>query len=215
VYINRHFSFESSEDTYSLMQAYPFAILIAEISHQLYVTHLPLVLHRHEGKKGTLRGHVPLRDPMAECINSASSVLAVFYGCRAYISPSWYKDPGLPTYNFTAVHAGGHFRAVVDEKELHAHLAELTKLHEAKMPEPWHIENAPASYVRPLLKHILGFSIEIESIEGKCKLNQNRSHADRQGVIQGLQQTDAAESRAVAELMKAFHYRQQHAQPLF
>jgi transcriptional regulator len=54
--------------------------------------------------------------------------------------------------------------------------------------------------VRNLLKAIVGVELQIESIEGKWKTSQNRSAADREGVIRGLREigTDAAHSMAAA-----------------
>ena len=37
------------------------------------------------------------------------------------------------------------------------------------------------------LKSIVGFEMAISTIEGKWKLSQNRSEADRQGVREGLE----------------------------
>ena len=42
----------------------------------------------------------------------------------------------------------------------------------------------------------------IERLEGKWKLNQNRSEADRRGVVEGLGELDTAESLAMRDLVK-------------
>ena len=46
--------------------------------------------------------------------------------------------------------------------------------------------------------------IEITEITGKWKVSQNRPEADRRGVAEGLDATDAASSEEMAELVR--HY---------
>ena len=71
----------------------------------------------------------------------------------------------------------------------------LTAAHEGAdegtIGRPWHVSDAPAEYIENLLRAIVGFSIAIRRIEGKWKLNQNRSDEDRAGVIAGLEKAGA------------------------
>ena len=48
------------------------------------------------------------------------------------------------------------------------------------------MDDAPAKYVEGQLRAIVGIQVEIEKVAAKSKLSQNRSHADRAGVIDGL-----------------------------
>ena len=52
-----------------------------------------------------------------------------------------------------------------------------------------------------LLPHIVAFTLEISSIQGKRKLSQNRSAEDRDGVIRGLGERARDDDRAIAEAM--------------
>ena len=54
---------------------------------------------------------------------------------------------------------------------------------------------------RALVRAIVAFEIELVRLEGKQKLNQNRSAADRAGVIAALRALDGANARAVASAM--------------
>ena len=49
---------------------------------------------------------------------------------------------------------------------------------------------------------IVGFEVPIERLEGKFKLNQNRSRADREGVVRALSRSPDTVLRRVAELMR-------------
>ena len=51
------------------------------------------------------------------------------------------------------------------------------------------------------MRGIVGFEIEITRLEGKFKLSQNRTEAERENVITALQVS--TDTLAVAELMKS------------
>ncbi len=47
-------------------------------------------------------------------------------------------------------------------------------------------DDAPADYIAAQIRGIAGLEIPISRIEGKWKVSQNRSEADRRGVLAGL-----------------------------
>ena len=51
-----------------------------------------------------------------------------------------------------------------------------------------------------MMRSIVGFEIEITRLEGKFKLSQNRTEAERENVIAALR--ESSDTLAVAELMK-------------
>ena len=53
------------------------------------------------------------------------------------------------------------------------------------------------AYIESQLRGIVGIEIEIEAIEGKWKVSQNRPEADRRGVVEGLAQDEPAMSEFV------------------
>ena len=70
---------------------------------------------------------------------------------------------------------------------LEANVRRLVEAHEAERPEPWAVDDAPRPYVEGQLRAIVGVELLIDRIEGKDKLSQNRSDADIEGVIAGLE----------------------------
>lgn len=66
---------------------------------------------------------------------------------------------------------------------------------------PWTTARAEPDIDRQL-DHIIVFEIEIVRLEGKFKLSQNRSRADRQGVAQALAEADDPLRRSTAEAMQ-------------
>jgi transcriptional regulator len=78
----------------------------------------------------------------------------------------------------------------------------LVDRHEAGRPAPWSSDDAPEPFIAGQLRAIVGIEVTVERVDAKAKLSQNRSPADREGVIAGLRQEPAAGAFAVAEQMR-------------
>ncbi len=133
-------------------------------------------------------------------------VLLVVSGPQAYISPSWYASKAehgrvVPTWNYSVVQLAGRVRVHEDAGWLLTAVDGLVERHEAARAAPWSTADAPESYVEGQLRAIVGLEIAVERVEGKAKLSQNMSAADREGVVTGLRQEPSAEARAVADQM--------------
>ena len=85
----------------------------------------------------------------------------------------------VPTWNYVAVHAHGPVEFFDDEARLRAVVTRLTDLLESSRAEPWSVGDAPEAFVRGQLRGIVGLRVPVTRIEGKRKLSQNRSDADR------------------------------------
>ena len=96
----------------------------------------------------------------------------------------------VPTWNYSAVHFTGRVTVVHDADWLREAVSWLTDLHEAAREadgrEAWSVDDAPAKYVTGQLRAIVGIQVEVEKVEAKSKLSQNRSEEDRAGVVDGL-----------------------------
>jgi transcriptional regulator len=68
--------------------------------------------------------------------------------------------------------------------------------------QPWAITDAPDKYVAGQLRAIVGIELVVEEIEGKAKLSQNRSDADRVGVVDGLRREGGVREGQVAHAME-------------
>lgn len=68
------------------------------------------------------------------------------------------------------------------------------------MPQPWSIDEAPPDYIAALLGAIRGIEITIDRIEGKFKLAQNKTEANRLGVIDGLRERALPLDMALAQM---------------
>jgi transcriptional regulator len=192
------------------MEEYPFVELVT-VTPALRITHLPVWLDRKAGEYGTLYGHIARQNPQSAAIESRSPAVMVFRGPHAYISPSWYGNPkSVPTWNFAAVHVSGKPEPVTEERALYDLLATLIARSEGGYGGgEYDFSQLPRSYIGSMMKGIAGFRLRIEAIEGKFKLGQERSEADREGVVRHLKA--AAGERTVADFTAAFYRRKPSA----
>ena len=58
------------------------------------------------------------------------------------------------------------------------------------METPWSIDEAPADFITAQLRAIVGVELEIDRVEAKFKLSQNRAREDVLGVIDALSGID-------------------------
>lgn len=125
-----------------------------------------------------------------------ASALLIVGGAQAYVSPSWYAAKAehgkvVPTWNYSAVHLSGTLTVHEDMEWLRHAVTDLTDTHERERDEPWRVTDAPEAYIDGQLRGIVGIELAVTHVEGKAKLSQNRSAADRQGVIAGLRANPA------------------------
>jgi transcriptional regulator len=179
MYAPSHFSFDDRESIVSFARENSFATLVSVDGIIPYATHVPLLVECR-GDDVILSGHFSGNNPHCDLIGS-SGQLAIFHGSHAYISPSWYREPGVPTWNYAAVHMYGDGSLIEDPDELAGVVNTLSEIHEASSPKPW-----VPRYSATMLRAIRGFRIHVYQIEGKRKLSQNRSERDRRGVVAGL-----------------------------
>jgi transcriptional regulator len=150
--------------------------------------------------------HVARANPHWSEIGDGTPALLILTGPDAYVSPSWYAAKAehgkvVPTWNYSAVHLSGTARVHEDPEWLRAAVTELTDTHEQPRAEPWQVTDAPAPYVEGQLRGIVGIELTVTTVEGKAKLSQNRSAADREGVVAGLRSEGWPGVASVADQM--------------
>jgi transcriptional regulator len=178
-----------------------FGVLVSQADQEPFATHLPFLLDRAAGPRGHLIGHLARANPQWRTAEG-QSVLAIFSGPHAYISPSWYDaDEVVPTWNYVAVHVYGTFRLIHDPDRLVEILRDFVNRYEAPLPRPWKFDPASA-FAQKMMKAVVGFRVEISRIEGKWKLNQNRPEEQRQRVRATLRGFPDENSQAIARLME-------------
>lgn len=188
-----------------IMRAARLATLVTATTEGLLATPLPLFLEEGEGEHGVLYGHVARANPQWKT-PPIGEALVLFAGADAYITPSWYAAKAehgkvVPTWNYEAVHAYGTAEFFDDPARLLDAVTRLTALYEGPRAEPWAVSDAPEAFVAAQLRGIVGVRLPISRIEGKRKMSQNRSEADRAGVAAGLAESGRASDRQVAAMI--------------
>jgi transcriptional regulator len=203
MYVPAHFAMDD-EAVRDLLTHHGAADLVTATPDGLAATMLPFVFDPDAGERGALLGHVARNNDQwrREVLGEA---LVIVRGPDAYISPGWYaskREHGrvVPTWNYVTAHVYGRLVVHDDPAWVEALVRRLTAKHEASLPHPWAVDDAPARFVAGQLRAIVGVELQITRIEAKAKLSQNRPEADVEGVIAGL---DAQGDRAAADAVRA------------
>lgn len=204
LYIPKAHLVEDRRFLHEFMDDFPFVDLVTA-TPTLRITHIPTVLDRSRGQYGTILAHISAQNPQRAALDGAHPAVIVFRGPYGYISPSWYaKQDVVPTWNFSVVHASGRLKPITDHAEAHALLAQLIGKFEASVGSTrYHFDKLPDEYVNGLMKGIAPFTMEIEALEGKFKLGQERSEGDRQGVLAHLK--SGYHERSLYDITDAFY----------
>lgn len=200
MYVPAHFKEEDPERIAALIRDNAFGMLVTAPQGQPFVSHLPFLFENASGMQGKLRGHMARANPHWQHLASGAEVLVVFQGPHAYVSPTWYASPGVPTWNYAVAHLRGTPRLIDSEAELEALLEQQTQVHEQHMCAPWTPDLAGERRAR-LLGMIVGFEIEVTDSQAKFKLSQNRPEEDRLRVIAELENSTNPVEASVAKLM--------------
>ncbi|WEG09309.1 FMN-binding negative transcriptional regulator [Microbacterium horticulturae] len=118
--------------------------------------------------------------------------LFIVYGPDAYVTPSWYAAKAehgkvVPTWNYSAVQLRGPVSVHDDVEWLRDAVTALTDTHETPRDDPWAVTDAPEKYVDGQLRAIVGVEMTVQKVDAKAKWSQNRSDADREGVVTGFE----------------------------
>jgi transcriptional regulator len=182
----------SDAEIEEIVREHPFATLITggEISH------VPLVLEKR-GAEWVLVGHLARANAHWRSLEGAGSV-AVFHGPNSYVTPLWYAEHDVPTWNYVTAHLTGQARLLSGEAATVGALRALA----AHVDPDWEFAIPEDLAGDALTKAIVAFEIPVASRQGKLKLSQNRSSSDVAGVIAGLGTRQDEQSRGVLAWMQ-------------
>ena len=176
-------AFRDDDAALDRVAAIGFAHIAVVTPAGLMMIHVPVTRHG-----GDLRFHVARRNRACPHLDGAAALLSVS-PLNGYISPNWYADPGdqVPTWNYVSIEVEGTVRRL-DEEDLVDQLDRLAALHEPRVnpAAPWTRAKMNDARFRAMLRGIAGYELHPIAIRGTRKLSQNKSAADRTGVIGGL-----------------------------
>jgi transcriptional regulator len=190
MYIPDQFKVEDEEEIFNFLQANAFGQLISKVNGRLFCSHTPFLISRD--RKYLLAHLAKANDQWREL--EGQEVLITFQGGHEYVSPSWYKSAGVPTWNYQAVHIYANCQLITDEADLSEIVDELTQLYESSFEQPWQ-----PSYASSMLKAIVGLRLEITDIQCKYKISQNRIIDDQKNVTEQFKQHNVALYQAMKQ----------------
>lgn len=202
MYVPDHFREESPARLADLIRTHAFGILVTVADGLPFANHLPFIFDASRGPHGTLTAHMARANPQWRHLQADPRTLVIFHGPHSYVSPTWYAAAGVPTWNYAVAHLYGRARVIDDREKVGDIVTRLTAAYEGDSAQAWKPDLTDARTSR-MLEFIVGFEIEVTSIEGKYKMSQNRSAEDRQRVTARLSESRHDIDRAVAEIMRA------------
>jgi transcriptional regulator len=168
---------------------------------------VPVQPRRTPDESWEIVAHVAAADPFADSIRRRAEIVVSVVGPAVYISPSWYADRGLPTYNFVAIELRGTCAPLDDPDAVREHLMRLVADHEgARVGEAdrrWRVDAWARERTTELLPELQAFTLPVEQVTAKVKVSQNRTPGDRVGVMTALQDSTRPDDRAIRDLMVA------------
>jgi len=200
VYLPKHFASSDLDHALRLAAEHPLALLVGpDAAGDSFGSHLPLIAER-SGDGFTLEGHMARANPHWGWLSQQRSLLAVFSGPSAYVSPSHYDSlKNVPTWNYAALHVRGDIELIDGAADKDALLKRLIGRFEPDYAEQW--RGLPEDYQHKLLGAIVGFRIRVTRWELKLKLSQNRSAVERERIGKALAASESADDRLVAAWM--------------
>ncbi|MDQ2187184.1 FMN-binding negative transcriptional regulator [Alcaligenaceae bacterium A4P071] len=204
MYTPKPYENKIENELHASMRAWSFATLITHGPTGSQATHLPFLLDTERGTHGTLTTHLARANPQLADLQSNAPALVIFTGPHAYVSPSWYENQRtFPTWNYAAIHVRGVPRCIEDALEIRNVLERTVQIYDEPLGGSWRFDAMSEDLVLPRLRAIVAVEIPIDSLEGKFKFNQDKSAADRIGVIEALEASNVLSDRAAAALMRA------------
>jgi transcriptional regulator len=184
VYTPEHFLVDARQELLAFMRQYNFAALVSIHNRKTTATHVPLVI-READDRISLLGHVAKANDHWKSLADGAEVLVIFTGPHAYVSPSLYESKlAVPTWNYTAVHVYGTPTIIDAEPALRA----LIEISDPGYREQF--DELPADFRTKMIAGVVAFEIQVDRLEGKFKLSQNRPIGDQLRVAEAFEHTE-------------------------
>lgn len=190
MYIPPHHGPPGADDVSRLLLEARAGDLVTIGDGGLTASMIPFLYDPSLGQRGSLLGHLARPNRQWRGADGREA-LVLIHGPDGYVSPAWYaakREHGrvVPTWNYVLAAVHGTLRVHDDAAWTRDVVERLTRAHEEGRAEPWAVSFAPEPYIEGQLRAIVGVEVEIDRVEAKWKLSQNRSAADVAGVIAGL-----------------------------
>ena len=192
------FHIDDREMLLAFVAAHPFVTIAAAVRGRPFVAQVPVVVRELDFGEVALDFHLSRGNALAPQVVQGFRAVALAAGPDAYVSPDWYGgEDHVPTWNYVSAEAEG-LVAPLSDAEFVALLDDLSAQEEARLApkKPWTRDKMSPGRFETMMRGIIGCRLSVERLEGTWKLSQNKTEADRAGVVAALG------GRPIARLMR-------------
>jgi transcriptional regulator len=195
-----YYTEQDDEKIIAFMKDNSFALLTGTGEKYPVATQIPLDVKVVDGKI-FLEGHMMRKTDHHLAFEKNNNVLVLFTGPHCFVNANWYTDASIgSTWNYMTVHAKGKI-SFVDEAATAQMVKALSDRYVGTQSAA-SFDNLSKDYISHMVKAIVGFSIEVESIDNVFKLSQNRDAASQKNIIAQLKKRGDANSVMIAGEME-------------
>ncbi len=170
--------FQALEDIQSSM----FGQLITSVGPgETYISYTPIQIYDN-----SFIFHLAAGNPHCEFI-AGHNISFVAMGTHGYISPSWYINNSVPTWDYTLCILNGVATEIHSTEKAIKSLVDITEFFERQHNASWKIDSLGEERVNNVLSRLRFFEVSIDSAEYKSKMSQNKSQEDIRSVIKNLE----------------------------
>lgn len=203
MYIPHFFAETDKESLLAFMREFNFATLVTSEKNFPTATHLPFIIEKR-GEKIVLSAHMAKANLQWQEF-AGKDILVIFQEPEAYVSPLLYAEKvAVPTWNYVAIHAYGKAKIFESAEE---NLSLLEKMIAEFDPDYLNTNWREISdeYKLSRAGAIVAFEIEVEDLQGKKKLNQNKDEENGRRVIEAFEKSENRGERQIARFMKEIY----------
>lgn len=199
MYIPNNFRINDQQEAIDFIKRYSFGTLVTTENGLPVATHVPFTIKQCD-EQLILNTHIALANPQSKTLLN-ERVLVIFTEPHAYISPIHYeKELTVPTWNYLAVHAYGKVELIEDEQAKLLMLEDMIRFYnDTAYLAQW--ANLPLDFKTKMAKGITAFDIVVNDLQGKKKLSQNKTSAEKENIIKAFSASADPNEQEIAAYM--------------
>jgi len=181
------------------IKKFSFGTIVTSKDNIPVATHLPFLVELRNDKIVLTSHFAKANEQWKDVVEE--KVLVIFSEPHAYISPSNYeKELNVPTWNYISIHTYGHGQLITDSDKIIELLEKTIEYYEESYMKQWN--SLPNDYKINMSKGIIAFEIEVDDLQAKKKLSQNKTETEQRNIISTLSKSDNSNEKSIAEYMK-------------
>jgi transcriptional regulator len=197
LYIPKYYREEDRGKILAFLKQNNFAALVTFDGEKPVATHIPVEVVESDNA-WTVYGHISRANAQKKTFGEQEALL-IFQGAHTYISPRWYAEVDVPTWDYMIVHVYGKVREIQGD-ELYSVLSRLVKNHEPN--STYRLEELPQDMVQKESKGIIGFAVDVTRIDAGYKLSQKKTEEERRNIARELENHGDKDSIKIAEAIR-------------